>query len=229
MQNSSIRSKTIVAVVAVLMAGVGVLSNLYAKSVKNPESSTLATPPVYGQTGILVTQSDSVGSLASYTDAEGHTSSVYCNSTESTVDCHEGSGLHVFLALPDGSHIQLPDDMSIAYDLDHKDDIGYPSFIPGPLSEALMTAIHGKAQPITFRWRTAPFSIMVAPPPGGWNYIYLCMPLTVNLGGQDREKFAKHHSMEACYRICPDDKRWQDFSKATWHGSGDTLKKEGVR
>ena len=208
------------------MAGGGGLSDLYAKSVKNPESSTLATPPVYGQAGILVTQSESAGTLASYTDAEGHTSSVYCNSTASTVDCHEGSGLHVFLALPDGTHIQLPDDMSTAYDLDH---IGYPTFIPGPLSEALMAAIQGKAQPITFRWRTAPFSDMVAPPPGGWNYIYLCMPLTVNLSGQDREKFAKHHSMEACYRICPDDKRWQDFSKATWHGSGDTLKKEGVR
>lgn len=232
MHNPSIRSRTIVVLATVLSSGGGRLSNLYGKSVKNPDSSTLATPPVYGQTGILVTQSDSGGSLARYTDADGHTSSVRCNSTESTVDCHEGTGLHVFLALPDGTHIQLPDNMSIAYDIDHKDDansVGYPSFIPGPLSDAVIAAIQGKVQQIAFRWRTAPFSIMVSPPPGGWNYRYLCMPLTVSLAGQEREKFARHHSMEACYQICPDDERWKEFSKSTWHGSDGALKREGVK
>lgn len=236
MKNQSINSKYIALLSTLLAVGAGVATQLNAKNVKNSDSSTQSTPPVY-ESGVLMTQNVSTDSFASYTDANGKTSSAYCNGTDTTIRCHEGTGITVFLKLPDGSHVQLPYDMSDARDLDHKgwhsyDDDVYASIpFPDPLYKLIISTIYGSKPSILFRLRTAPF---VRPrkedkwskdTPSMW--VWLCVPMNVDVGTQKREDYAKHHSMEACYMIYPSG--WENAARATWKSSDDAVGKKETK
>jgi hypothetical protein len=150
---------------------------------------------VYDQTGVL--GSNLNGDYhASFTDAQGNTSSVYCTSTSSNTDCNEGTGMMYWVTLPNKRRLYFTG-IDPAVDLDHSDGVGgfaIVSMLNDPLSSdskgGLVLSHDG--QVIRFRFRTVQFRVAV--------FHYFCMPINVDLQGKKRDAYAKHHSMEACHK-----------------------------
>jgi hypothetical protein len=169
------------------------VSSLFAKTEKNSDSSTLATPPAYNQTGVVGTAL--YGDYhASFTGADGQTTDVTCTSSVNSTDCNEGSGVGYWITLPDKRKLYFSGRYGLPVDLDHDrgGDFAYVSSAD-PLRQdsngKLIALLNGRT--ITFRFRTASEA--------GEVRHYFCMPITVDLHGKKREAYAKHHSMEACY------------------------------
>jgi hypothetical protein len=163
---------------------------MQAMGKKDPNSSTLATPPVYDLTGTL--GGNLLGSYhSSATDADGNIDSWWCDSTNSSVDCHEGTGLIHWVDLTDGRRVQYGCERCLTVDLDHSDGaFGFAivSAVDDPWS--FLNANH---QVLHLRIRAVAHIGVVE------NYV--CMPilhLPAFQDGKNREAYAKHHSMEAC-------------------------------
>jgi hypothetical protein len=161
-----------------------------AKSDKDPNSSTLATPPVYNLTG---TQgSNLLGKYhSSATNAEGDTYNWWCDTTDTDVDCHEGTGIVRWVDLTDGRRVQYGCESCLTVDLDHSD--GAFGFTLVPMTDDPWGVLNTDGQTIHLRIRAVTHLGVVE------NYV--CMPI-LHLpsfpDGKSREAYAKHHSMEAC-------------------------------
>ena len=140
-------SKLVILTVLSTLAGT---RTLQAGTNKAADSSALATPPVYDQTGVL--GSDSFGDTGSFTDAHGNTTSVTCVRS----DCFEGVGMSYWVMLSDKTKLYFSPYRGI--DLDHwtgRD--GYGTSMIYPITDAHLETIPGltKGQTISFRFRTA--------------------------------------------------------------------------
>ena len=75
---------------------------------------------MYDLTGTL--GSDLLGKYhSSATDAEGDTYSWWCDTTDTDVDCHEGTGIVHWVDLTDGRRVQYGCGTCLTVDVDHSD------------------------------------------------------------------------------------------------------------
>jgi len=170
------------------------------KTRKSADSSTLAAAPAYDQVGTI--GGNLLGDYhASYTDATGNTSSAYCNTTDASADCHEGAGVIYWVELHDKRRLYFERSRDPAVDLDHmvtpvNTTFDFAAVSGDPLSrgsngEAILDP---RGRLIHFRFRTIQIGSDT------WKYFCMPMPIGANLAGREREKYAKHHIMEACYK-----------------------------
>ena len=161
-----------------------------AKEAKDPNSSILTTPPVYDLTGTL--GSDQLGKYhSSATNAEGDTYSWWCDTTDTDVDCQEGTGIVHWVNLTDGRRVQYGCETCLTVDLDHSD--GAFGFALAPMTDDPWDFLSADGETIHLRIRAVVHLGVVE------NYV--CMPiphLPSFADGKSREAYAKHHSMEAC-------------------------------
>ena len=184
-----------VVILTVLSTVAGTLT-LQAGTNKAADSSALANPPTYDQTGVL--GSDSYGDTGSFTDAHGNTTSVTCVRS----DCFEGVGMSYWVTLPDKTRLYFSPDRGV--DLDHwtgRD--GYGTSMIYPIADAHLETLQLQGQAISFRFRTAAVVVGetggITAPPKVPKSRFFCVPLTIDLNGKTREAYAKNHSTEACY------------------------------
>jgi hypothetical protein len=181
----------------VLAAFLFVIQTAQAKSKQFADSSALAMPPIYNLSGTA--KSHLLGTYhESSTTLDGTTYSAYCNTTATSVDCQEGTGLIHWIDTTDGKHIQYGCEICLPVDLDHSD--GAFGFALVPLSDAPLPFNVKEGTLIHFRLRSVIVTLLGI---AGSVENYLCVPL-LNLpsfpDGKARAAYAKHHSMEACIR-----------------------------
>lgn len=168
------------------------------KTRKSSDSSTLAVAPQYDQVGTV--GGNSLGDYyESYTSANGNTTDAYCNTTNTSVDCHEGSGLIYWVKLPNKRRLYF-ELRYPAVDLDHMvtpvtTTLDFATVSEGPLSWSAdgKAILDPRGRVIHFRLRSVRIGSDT------WKYFCMPMPKGADLAGKERQKYAKHHIMEACY------------------------------
>jgi hypothetical protein len=178
-----------------IVAFLSVIQPAQAKSGKNSDSSTLETPPIYELEGTL--GSSLLGTYhQSGTTADGTTYSAWCNTSSTSVDCQEGTGLIHFVKTADGRNIQYGCEQCLAVDLDHSS--GLSGFALVDSSDAPLPFNLKDGTVVHFRLRRVIHL--------GYPEDYVCVPvlhLPEFPDGKARAKYAKHHSMESCIMYVP--------------------------
>lgn len=136
--------------------------------------------PLQGRLEVVHIKADS---YLTYTDSQGQTTSVECNSDSTRTDCWESAGVLLKLPLPNGT---------FAYISNHVfDDLRAPFAWRLELPNLLSKEGHL----LKFRWKADPIA-----GPGG----FLCIQtdgLPDLTSKKEAKKYAHKHRMEACYAV----------------------------